>query len=92
MLKIIWVVTNMFVVIHFRCSSPLCVFVTIRIQPVGLVERIQAIAQNMSDMALRVEQILQRSVASSRGAFSKTRGRNAAASPGEYQIGLEPLG
>ncbi|XP_014876430.1 alpha-1,6-mannosylglycoprotein 6-beta-N-acetylglucosaminyltransferase B-like [Poecilia latipinna] len=38
-----------------------------RIQPMGLVERIQAIAQNMSDMALRVEQILQRSVANSRG-------------------------
>ncbi|XP_010781558.1 alpha-1,6-mannosylglycoprotein 6-beta-N-acetylglucosaminyltransferase B [Notothenia coriiceps] len=34
-----------------------------RIQPVGLVERIQAIAQNMSDMAGRVEQILQRSMA-----------------------------
>uniref|UniRef100_A0A1A8KUK5 alpha-1,6-mannosyl-glycoprotein 6-beta-N-acetylglucosaminyltransferase n=1 Tax=Nothobranchius kuhntae TaxID=321403 RepID=A0A1A8KUK5_NOTKU len=43
-----------------------------RIQPMGLVERIQAIAQNMSDMAVRVEQILQRSMASSRvreGAF-----------------------
>ncbi|XP_019723891.1 alpha-1,6-mannosylglycoprotein 6-beta-N-acetylglucosaminyltransferase B-like [Hippocampus comes] len=35
-----------------------------RIQPIGLVERIQAIAQNMSDMAGRVEQILQRSIAS----------------------------
>uniref|UniRef100_A0A8C7V838 alpha-1,6-mannosyl-glycoprotein 6-beta-N-acetylglucosaminyltransferase n=1 Tax=Oryzias sinensis TaxID=183150 RepID=A0A8C7V838_9TELE len=32
------------------------------IQHVGLVERIQAIAQNMSDMAVRVEQILQRSI------------------------------
>ncbi|XP_030646324.1 alpha-1,6-mannosylglycoprotein 6-beta-N-acetylglucosaminyltransferase B [Chanos chanos] len=32
-----------------------------RFQPVGLVERIQAIAQNVSDMAVRVEQILQRS-------------------------------
>ncbi|KAL6102684.1 mgat5b [Pungitius sinensis] len=37
-----------------------------RIQPVGLVERIQAIAQNMSDMAVRVEQILQRSMAGNR--------------------------
>uniref|UniRef100_A0A671YTW1 alpha-1,6-mannosyl-glycoprotein 6-beta-N-acetylglucosaminyltransferase n=1 Tax=Sparus aurata TaxID=8175 RepID=A0A671YTW1_SPAAU len=37
-----------------------------RIQPIGLVERIQAIAQNMSDMALRVEQILQRSMANNR--------------------------
>ncbi|MEQ2293137.1 hypothetical protein AMECASPLE_030202 [Ameca splendens] len=39
----------------------------IRIQPMGLVDRIQAIAQNMSDMAVRVEQILQRSMANSRG-------------------------
>uniref|UniRef100_A0A672Y4I6 alpha-1,6-mannosyl-glycoprotein 6-beta-N-acetylglucosaminyltransferase n=1 Tax=Sphaeramia orbicularis TaxID=375764 RepID=A0A672Y4I6_9TELE len=38
-----------------------------RIQPMGLVERIQAIAQNMSDMAMRVEQILQRSMAGNRG-------------------------
>nr|XP_046187648.1 alpha-1,6-mannosylglycoprotein 6-beta-N-acetylglucosaminyltransferase B-like isoform X1 [Oncorhynchus gorbuscha] len=37
-----------------------------RIQPIGLVERIQAIAQNMSDMAVRVEQILQRSMATNR--------------------------
>ncbi|XP_061907761.1 alpha-1,6-mannosylglycoprotein 6-beta-N-acetylglucosaminyltransferase B-like [Entelurus aequoreus] len=37
-----------------------------RFQPIGLVERIQAIAQNMSDMAGRVEQILQRSIASKR--------------------------
>ncbi|XP_067331998.1 alpha-1,6-mannosylglycoprotein 6-beta-N-acetylglucosaminyltransferase B isoform X6 [Channa argus] len=37
-----------------------------KIQPVGLVERIQAIAQNMSDMAVRVEQILQRSMAGNR--------------------------
>ncbi|CAB1447529.1 unnamed protein product, partial [Pleuronectes platessa] len=37
-----------------------------RIQPIGLVERIQAIAQNMSDMAVRVEQILQRNMASNR--------------------------
>nr|XP_046163411.1 alpha-1,6-mannosylglycoprotein 6-beta-N-acetylglucosaminyltransferase B-like isoform X4 [Oncorhynchus gorbuscha] len=37
-----------------------------RIQPIGLVERIQAIAQNMSDMAVKVEQILQRSMATNR--------------------------
>ncbi|KAL1276291.1 hypothetical protein QQF64_035914 [Cirrhinus molitorella] len=29
-------------------------------QPVGLVERIQAIAQNVSDMAIRMEQILKK--------------------------------
>ncbi|XP_063050601.1 alpha-1,6-mannosylglycoprotein 6-beta-N-acetylglucosaminyltransferase B-like [Engraulis encrasicolus] len=34
-----------------------------RIQPAGLVERIQAIAQNVSNMAVRVEQILQNSMA-----------------------------
>lgn len=43
-----------------------CVWVG-RIQPIGLVERIQAIAQNMSDMAVKVEQILQRSQATNRG-------------------------
>ncbi len=55
-------------------TNSLCVFVCvwmwmcmIRIQPIGLVERIQAIAQNMSDLAVRVEQILQRSMASNRG-------------------------
>lgn len=59
--------------IIFRYSFPvsvcICVYVTCttRIQPIGLVERIQAIAQNMSDMAVRVEQILQRSMANSRG-------------------------
>nr|XP_029492341.1 alpha-1,6-mannosylglycoprotein 6-beta-N-acetylglucosaminyltransferase B-like isoform X3 [Oncorhynchus nerka] len=37
-----------------------------RIQPIGLVERIQAIAQNMSDMAVKVEQILQRSMVTNR--------------------------
>ncbi|KAF7711064.1 hypothetical protein HF521_000075 [Silurus meridionalis] len=37
-----------------------------RIQPAGLVERIQAIAQNVSNMAVRVEQILQNSMAVSR--------------------------
>nr|XP_002667184.4 alpha-1,6-mannosylglycoprotein 6-beta-N-acetylglucosaminyltransferase B [Danio rerio] len=31
-----------------------------RFQPVGLVERIQAIAQNVSDMAVRMEQILKK--------------------------------
>ncbi|KAK3574730.1 hypothetical protein QTP86_015807 [Hemibagrus guttatus] len=36
------------------------------IQPAGLVERIQAIAQNVSNMAVRVEQILQNSMAASR--------------------------
>ena len=45
-----------------------CVCVGVgRIQPIGLVERIQAIAQNLSDMAVRVEQILQRSQATNRG-------------------------
>ncbi|TTI92384.1 Alpha-1,6-mannosylglycoprotein 6-beta-N-acetylglucosaminyltransferase B [Bagarius yarrelli] len=38
-----------------------------RIQPAGLVERIQAIAQNVSNMAVRVEQILQNSMAASKG-------------------------
>ncbi|TWW69620.1 Alpha-1,6-mannosylglycoprotein 6-beta-N-acetylglucosaminyltransferase B [Takifugu flavidus] len=37
-----------------------------RIQPIGLVERIQAIAQNMSDMAVKVEQILQRSISTNK--------------------------
>ncbi|CAG02677.1 unnamed protein product [Tetraodon nigroviridis] len=37
-----------------------------RIQPIGLVERIQAIAQNMSDMAVKVEQILQRSMSNNK--------------------------
>lgn len=44
-----------------------CLTYVIRIQPVGLVERIQAIAQNMSEMAVRVEQILQRSMANYKG-------------------------
>ncbi|XP_067088857.1 alpha-1,6-mannosylglycoprotein 6-beta-N-acetylglucosaminyltransferase B [Osmerus mordax] len=43
-----------------------------RIQPLGLVERIQAIAQNVSDMAEKVERILQHSLDSNRG-----RGRGA---------------
>lgn len=44
-----------------------CVF---RFQPVGLVERIQAIAQNVSNMAVRVEQILQKSKNTGRGAYT----------------------
>lgn len=43
-----------------------CVWVC-RIQPAGLVERIQAIAQNVSNMAIRVEQILQNSMVQGRG-------------------------
>lgn len=38
-----------------------------RFQPAGLVERIQAIAQNVSNMAIRVEQILQSSMVQGRG-------------------------
>ncbi|KAK3553283.1 hypothetical protein QTP86_032761 [Hemibagrus guttatus] len=38
-----------------------------RFQPMGLVERIQAIAQNVSEMAVRVEQILQKSKYSATG-------------------------
>jgi len=38
-----------------------------RFQPAGLVERIQAIAQNVSNMATRVEQILQNSMLQGRG-------------------------
>ncbi|XP_029707227.1 alpha-1,6-mannosylglycoprotein 6-beta-N-acetylglucosaminyltransferase B-like isoform X3 [Takifugu rubripes] len=37
-----------------------------RFQPAGLVERIQAIAQNVSNMAIRVEQILQNSAVQGR--------------------------
>ncbi|XP_042589196.1 alpha-1,6-mannosylglycoprotein 6-beta-N-acetylglucosaminyltransferase B-like [Cyprinus carpio] len=36
-------------------------------QPVGLVERIQAIAQNVSDMAIRMEQILKKTNIPARG-------------------------
>ncbi|XP_063051737.1 alpha-1,6-mannosylglycoprotein 6-beta-N-acetylglucosaminyltransferase B-like [Engraulis encrasicolus] len=43
-----------------------------RIQPAGLVERIQAIAQNVSNMAVRVEQILQNSMAAGRGSDGST--------------------
>ncbi|XP_058622250.1 alpha-1,6-mannosylglycoprotein 6-beta-N-acetylglucosaminyltransferase B-like isoform X2 [Onychostoma macrolepis] len=38
-----------------------------RFQPVGLVERIQAIAQNVSDMAIRMEQILKKTSIPARG-------------------------
>ncbi|KAI2666641.1 Alpha-1,6-mannosylglycoprotein 6-beta-N-acetylglucosaminyltransferase B [Labeo rohita] len=38
-----------------------------RFQPVGLVERIQAIAQNVSDMAIRMEQILKKTNIPERG-------------------------
>lgn len=44
-----------------------------RFQPAGLVERIQAIAQNVSNMAIRVEQILQHSAVQGRGTAAKRR-------------------
>lgn len=43
-----------------------------RFHPAGLVERIQAIAQNVSNMAIRVEQILQNSVVQGRGTAAST--------------------
>ncbi|XP_072539488.1 alpha-1,6-mannosylglycoprotein 6-beta-N-acetylglucosaminyltransferase B-like [Salminus brasiliensis] len=46
-----------------------------RIQPAGLVERIQAIAQNVSNMAVRVEQILKNSMAASRVVRDGTSGQ-----------------
>ncbi|XP_035380684.1 alpha-1,6-mannosylglycoprotein 6-beta-N-acetylglucosaminyltransferase B isoform X1 [Electrophorus electricus] len=46
-----------------------------RIQPAGLVEKIQAIAQNVSNMAVRVEQILQNSMAVSRVTRDGTGGQ-----------------
>ncbi|XP_036426054.1 alpha-1,6-mannosylglycoprotein 6-beta-N-acetylglucosaminyltransferase B-like [Colossoma macropomum] len=46
-----------------------------RIQPAGLVERIQAIAQNVSNMAVRVEQIFQNSMAASRVVRDGTSGQ-----------------
>ncbi|TSK87553.1 Alpha-1,6-mannosylglycoprotein 6-beta-N-acetylglucosaminyltransferase B [Bagarius yarrelli] len=52
-----------------------------RFQPIGLVERIQAIAQNVSEMASRVEQILQR------GKYSVT-GRDGMA--GQCEIPKDP--
>lgn len=66
-------ITKWLLFFRYSVYSILCVYMCvcltymIRIQPIGLVERIQAIAQNMSDMAVRVEQILQRSMASNRG-------------------------
>ncbi|XP_031419477.1 alpha-1,6-mannosylglycoprotein 6-beta-N-acetylglucosaminyltransferase B isoform X2 [Clupea harengus] len=46
-----------------------------RMQPAGLVERIQAIAQNVSNMAVRVEQILQNSMAAGRAVRDGTTGQ-----------------
>uniref|UniRef100_A0A3B4GFL1 alpha-1,6-mannosyl-glycoprotein 6-beta-N-acetylglucosaminyltransferase n=1 Tax=Pundamilia nyererei TaxID=303518 RepID=A0A3B4GFL1_9CICH len=43
-------------------DARLQVFCVYRFQPASLVERIQAIAQNVSNMAIRVEQILQNSM------------------------------
>ena len=53
----------------YDCVFSVCVCVC-RFQPAGLVERIQAIAQNVSNMAVRVEQILQNSMAAGRGTIS----------------------
>lgn len=44
-----------------------------RFQPAGLVERIQAIAQNVSNMATRVEQILQNTMVQGRGRLQVIR-------------------
>lgn len=49
----------------------LCVCVC-RFQPMGLVERIQAIAQNVSEMAVRMEQILQKSKNAATGAYTNS--------------------
>ncbi|XP_029595288.1 alpha-1,6-mannosylglycoprotein 6-beta-N-acetylglucosaminyltransferase B isoform X4 [Salmo trutta] len=46
-----------------------------RFQPAGLVERIQAIAQNVSNMAVRVEQILQNSMAAGRAVRDGSSGQ-----------------
>ncbi|XP_046900204.1 alpha-1,6-mannosylglycoprotein 6-beta-N-acetylglucosaminyltransferase B [Hypomesus transpacificus] len=46
-----------------------------RFQPAGLVERIQAIAQNVSNMAVRMEQILQNSMAVNRAVRDGTAGQ-----------------
>lgn len=64
-------VAGMFLFFLHRLPLGVCLTCMIRIQPIGLVERIQAIAQNMSDMAVRVEQILQRTMASNRGMILK---------------------
>lgn len=53
------------------CGLSACVAVCLlRFQPMELVERIQAIAQNVSDMAMRVEQILQKSKNAATGAYT----------------------
>lgn len=52
---------------HGKLQSGTPLFLVRRFQPAGLVERIQAIAQNVSNMAIRVEQILQNSAAQGRG-------------------------
>lgn len=57
----------------------------------GLVDRIQAIAQNMSDMAVRVEQILQRSMANSRGTALKHTWVHMQRTRDEYQRQLHPV-
>uniref|UniRef100_A0A3B3DEA7 alpha-1,6-mannosyl-glycoprotein 6-beta-N-acetylglucosaminyltransferase n=1 Tax=Oryzias melastigma TaxID=30732 RepID=A0A3B3DEA7_ORYME len=54
-------------------SGGLSIPADIRFQPAGLVERIQAIAQNVSNMAVRVEQILQNSMVQTRGEHSLVR-------------------
>ncbi|XP_019905431.2 alpha-1,6-mannosylglycoprotein 6-beta-N-acetylglucosaminyltransferase B isoform X3 [Esox lucius] len=46
-----------------------------RFQPAGLVERIQAIAQNVSNMAVRVEQILQNSIAAGKAVRDGSSGQ-----------------
>uniref|UniRef100_A0A674A3R4 alpha-1,6-mannosyl-glycoprotein 6-beta-N-acetylglucosaminyltransferase n=1 Tax=Salmo trutta TaxID=8032 RepID=A0A674A3R4_SALTR len=48
---------------------------TLKFQPAGLVERIQAIAQNVSNMAVRVEQILQNSMAAGRAVRDGSSGQ-----------------
>ncbi|KAJ8002071.1 hypothetical protein DPEC_G00175990 [Dallia pectoralis] len=46
-----------------------------RFQPAGLVDRIQAIAQNVSNMAVRVEQILQNSIAAGKAVRDGSSGQ-----------------
>uniref|UniRef100_A0A671VFI9 alpha-1,6-mannosyl-glycoprotein 6-beta-N-acetylglucosaminyltransferase n=1 Tax=Sparus aurata TaxID=8175 RepID=A0A671VFI9_SPAAU len=53
------------------------------IQPAGLVERIQAIAQNVSNMAIRVEQILQNSMVQGRGTCEVPRDPRFPECPGK---------
>lgn len=54
----------------FTCFCVCAVLCECRFQPAGLVEKIQAIAQNVSNMAIRVEQILQSSMIQGRGTVS----------------------